>query len=87
VLFTNLIRRVPILHIIMIFLTWHIYASVIRKITFLESKVRPVHKADKLAVICEPIQSGILNISEPYKPPRLATGIALFFHFFNHTVH
>jgi hypothetical protein len=36
---------------------------------FLGSRVRPVRKADNLTAICEPIVK-ILNISQPYRPPR-----------------
>jgi hypothetical protein len=36
---------------------------------FLGSKVRRVHRTDNLAAI--------LNISQPYRPPRPATGISL----------
>jgi hypothetical protein len=41
---------------------------------FLGSKVRLVRRADNLTAIC-----GILNISQPYRPPRSVTGIALYF--------
>jgi hypothetical protein len=49
---------------------------------FLGSKVRPLRGADNLTAIYEPIvQSldnvGILNISQPHRPPRLVTRIAL----------
>jgi hypothetical protein len=39
---------------------------------FLGSKVWRVRRADKLTAICEPLsrQCGILNISQPYRPPR-----------------
>jgi hypothetical protein len=42
---------------------------------FLRRRVRAVHKADNLTAICEPIvlKCGILNISEPYRPPRTVT--------------
>jgi hypothetical protein len=47
-------------------------------IMFLRSKVRRVRNADKLTTICEPtaLQSGILNISQPYRPRRPVTEIA-----------
>jgi hypothetical protein len=38
---------------------------------FLRSKVRPVRGVDNLTAICESRQCGILNISEPYTPPRI----------------
>jgi hypothetical protein len=41
---------------------------------FLGSKVRPVRGADNLTAISEPI---VLNISQPYRPPRTVTVIAL----------
>jgi hypothetical protein len=44
---------------------------------FLWNKMRPVRRADNLAAMCESIQCGILNISQPYRPPRPAKGIAL----------
>jgi hypothetical protein len=39
---------------------------------FLGSTAQPVRKADNLTAICEPTvwESGIFNISQPYKPPR-----------------
>jgi hypothetical protein len=48
---------------------------------FLGSKVRPVRKADNLATSVSRMsrQCGILNISQPYRPPRLVTGIALLY--------
>jgi hypothetical protein len=49
---------------------------------FLGSKVRLMRGADKLTAIYEPIvysrQCGIINISEPCRPPRPVTGIAFF---------
>jgi hypothetical protein len=38
-------------------------------------KGRPEPKADNLTAICE-----ILDVSQPYGPPRLLTGISLFFY-------
>jgi hypothetical protein len=44
-------------------------------------KGRPACKADNLSAICEPISSkySILDISQPYGPPRSVIGIALHF--------
>jgi hypothetical protein len=45
---------------------------------FLGSKVRLVSGTDNLSAICESSRPcGILNISQPYGPPRPVTGIAL----------
>jgi hypothetical protein len=43
---------------------------------FLESKVQRVRRADNLTATCELIvyEYGILNISQPYRPPRPVTG-------------
>jgi hypothetical protein len=43
---------------------------------FLGNKVRLVRRAYTIAAIC-----GILNISQPYSPPRPVTRIALTFSF------
>jgi hypothetical protein len=45
---------------------------------FLGSKVRLVRSADNLTAISEPRQYGILNISQPYRPPRPVTGMLYF---------
>jgi hypothetical protein len=48
---------------------------------FLGSKVRPVRRADNLTAICERLfrQCGILDISQPYRPPRSVTGVTLLY--------
>jgi hypothetical protein len=50
----------------------------IKKKMFLGSKVRPVRAADNLVSrLCR--QCGILNIWQPYRPPRPVKGIALIY--------
>jgi hypothetical protein len=48
---------------------------------FLASEVRRVRRADNLIAIYEPILQTmrILNILQPYRPPRPVTGIALLY--------
>jgi hypothetical protein len=48
---------------------------------FLRSRAWPVRKTDNLAAICEPMstQCANLDVSQPYKPPRRVTGIALLY--------
>jgi hypothetical protein len=49
----------------------------IKRIMFLGSKVLSVHRADNLAPSVSRLfkRCGILNISEPYRPPWPVTGI------------
>jgi hypothetical protein len=44
-------------------------------IRFLESRARPVRKADNLAAIYAPI--GVLNVSQSYRPTRPVMGTPL----------
>jgi hypothetical protein len=48
---------------------------------FLGSIVRPVRRADNLTAIVSLLsrQCGILNISQPYRPPQPVTGIVLLY--------
>jgi hypothetical protein len=50
---------------------------------FLGSRARSVHKTDNLTAMPSVSrlsrQCGILNISQPYRPPRPVTGIALLY--------
>jgi hypothetical protein len=49
-----------------------------KEIIFLGSKAGPVRRADNLTSVSRlSRQCGILNISQPYRPPRPVTGIAL----------
>jgi hypothetical protein len=60
-----------------------------RKIMFLGSKARLVHRAENITTTCELTvyrQCGILNISQPYRPPSSVTGIAILY-FLSHAVH
>jgi hypothetical protein len=52
----------------------------IKIIMFLGSKVRWVRRADNLTAMSHlSRQCAILNISQPYRPPRPVTGIALLY--------
>jgi hypothetical protein len=48
-------------------------------------KARPARKADKLTAISEPIfnKMWILDVSQPYRPPRPVTGTASLFFLFS----
>jgi hypothetical protein len=51
------------------------------KIMFLRNRARPMSRADSLPSYVSRLsrQCGILNISQPYRPPRSVTGIALLY--------